>query len=137
MATPKAGCFLLKLDTKEVGIVYRKLWKDYSFPKGHVEEGESFSFCAIRETEEETGRKCELLREEPLYIENYTTSKGEACECHYFIAKDMGPSTQEFPEELKEELHFVPFDKVWETLSYASLKDLWRVCEPTLLQYFE
>ena len=32
-----------------------KSWKDLSFPGGHIEDGESFYDCAVRETKEETG----------------------------------------------------------------------------------
>lgn len=32
-----------------------KSWKGLSFPGGHIEDGESFYDCAVRETKEETG----------------------------------------------------------------------------------
>jgi len=32
-----------------------KNWKGLSFPGGHIEDGESFYDCAVRETKEETG----------------------------------------------------------------------------------
>ena len=56
MITKKAGCFLIKKETKEIALIYRKKQEDYSFPKGHVEEGESIKEAAVRETAEETKR---------------------------------------------------------------------------------
>ena len=56
MITEKAGCFLIKKETKEIALIYRKKQEDYSFPKGHVENGESLKDAAIRETAEETRR---------------------------------------------------------------------------------
>ena len=33
MITEKAGCFLIKKETKEIALIYRKKQNDYSFPK--------------------------------------------------------------------------------------------------------
>ena len=55
----KAGTVLVDLKNKKVGLVYRTRPQDYSFPKGHIENGETAEECALRETEEETGRKAE------------------------------------------------------------------------------
>ena len=57
----KAGCILVNKDTKQVALVYRDKFNDFSFPKGHVEEGESLIDCAVRETEEEIKRKVIFL----------------------------------------------------------------------------
>ena len=32
----KAGCILVNKDTRQVALVYREKFKDFSFPKGHV-----------------------------------------------------------------------------------------------------
>ena len=52
----KSRMFLDKKETKEIALIYRKKQEDYSFPKGHVENGESLKDAAIRETAEETRR---------------------------------------------------------------------------------
>ena len=57
----KAGCVLLNEEKNKVALVYRKKQKDYSFPKGHVEPNEKLWECAVRETEEETGRLCNII----------------------------------------------------------------------------
>ena len=45
-----------KEETKEVLVQNRKKsYPGWSFPGGHVEKGESFYDCAVRETKEETG----------------------------------------------------------------------------------
>ena len=51
----KAGCILINFSDKKAGLIYRTKQNDYSFPKGHVEEGETVMECAIRETKEELG----------------------------------------------------------------------------------
>ena len=63
----KAGTILINKD--KIGLIYRDFNNDYTFPKGHVEEGESFLECAIRETNEETKREVKILLEDELYIE--------------------------------------------------------------------
>lgn len=41
-----------------VAVVHRPHRGDWSFPKGHVEEGEQLAAAALREVEEETGFRC-------------------------------------------------------------------------------
>ena len=59
----KAGCILINQKNKKIALVYRQKQKDYSFPKGHLEDGESLIECAIRETAEETKRNGEIFYE--------------------------------------------------------------------------
>jgi 8-oxo-dGTP diphosphatase len=46
----------------QIALVHRPVHQDWSFPKGKLEEGESFEEAALREVEEETGLSCRLLR---------------------------------------------------------------------------
>jgi 8-oxo-dGTP diphosphatase len=41
-------------------VVHRERHDDWTFPKGKLEEGESWEQAALREVEEETGLRCEL-----------------------------------------------------------------------------
>ncbi len=120
----KAGCILLNPENNSIALVFRKKQNDYSFPKGHLECGESLIECAIRETAEETKFDCELLEKEPIYIETYITPKGEDVEMYYYISKYTGLSNND-----SEDRHltlWVPYDDVYEMLSYDNLKNVWN-----------
>ena len=130
----KAGCILLDLENKTIALVYREKQNDYSFPKGHLEDGESLVTCAIRETAEETKFDCEILEEEPVYIETYITPGGEDVEMCYFISKYIGSSNNN-----SDDTHptlWIPYEDVYETLSYDSLKKVWNIVKDKVKYYF-
>lgn len=87
----KAGCILVNKNTKQVALVYRDKFNDFSFPKGHVEEGESLIECAVRETEEEIKRKVKLVSNEVLCIDKYSSHEGEVS-VYYYLGVDDGVS---------------------------------------------
>ncbi len=125
MKVKKSGCILINKKTKEIGLVYRKRKDDYSFPKGHLEEGETLTECAIRETEEETGRTCIILNETPVGILHYTDSQNDETDVYFFLALENGKTKREVKEEDKELLKWVDINEVEKTLSYKNLKDFW------------
>ena len=49
-------------DGPEVAVVHRPRYDDWSLPKGKLEPGEEWEQAALREVEEETGLRCELVR---------------------------------------------------------------------------
>ena len=124
METKKAGCYLVNTKTKKIALIYRNNYNDYTFPKGHVENNETFEECAIRETAEETKRVVKILSEIPPYIEKYTTPKGENCICYMFVAIDKGHSDNDSTDT--HDLLWIDFDKVYDKLSYNSLKQSWN-----------
>ena len=120
----KAGTVLVDLKNRKVGLVYRTRQQDYSFPKGHVENGETAEGCELRETEEETEKKKKII----FQLSNLTyqsKSEGEII-VYMFFAEDLGASETEFDESLKENLVWVDFEKVKDTLTYNNLKDFWQ-----------
>ena len=125
MKVLKAGCILLNKEKKQIGLVYRSRRDDYSFPKGHLEEDETLIECAIRETEEETGRKCHIVTEEICKI-CFINPIGEDVENYFYLAIDDGPSDKIIPEDLQEKLVWKNLSEVEDILTYDNLKEVWN-----------
>ena len=47
----------------EIVVVHRPAYDDWTLPKGKVDPDETPEQCALREVKEETGFKCDLLRQ--------------------------------------------------------------------------
>ena len=124
MKTQKAGCIVLNTKTKQIALIFRDYYNDYTFPKGHLEQGETLEECAIRETAEETKRDCKIVSKIAPYIDRYTTPRGEDCECYMYVAIDTGKSDNDSTDT--HDLIWVDFDEVENKLSYDSLKKNWQ-----------
>lgn len=124
MDTIKAGCFLVDVNNKKIALVYREKHNDWSFPKGHMENGETIEECAVRETAEETKRIAKIVPSIKPIIEKYTTPSGEKCVCYMFVAVDQGHSDNSSWDT--HDTYFIDFDKVEEKLSYENLKKSWN-----------
>lgn len=133
----KAGCILINKQNKKVGLVYRKEQGDYSFAKGHIEENETIIECAKRETEEETGRKIEIVSDKELGILSYITKKGENVDTYLYLAIDEGILDKDIPENLKEELEWVEFENVEKMLTHDDLKEFWNMKKQYIFDYIE
>lgn len=133
MDIKKAGVVLLNTQNHKIGLVYRKQQNDYSFPKGHLEQGETLQQCAIRETAEETKRDCRLLSNDEIGVIRYNIpDKNEACEVYMYLAEDIGHSNNTSPEV--HDLIWVDWGSVEKKLTYQNLKDFWNNIKDSLKQ---
>ena len=124
MVTQKAGTVLINKEKGQIALVYRKKLGDLSFPKGHLEEGETLEECAIRETIEETGRNCHLVSNDSIGIIRYITKDNEEVETYMFVAIDDG---KYLGESIDPEICvWVDYENVYNALSYDNLKDFYK-----------
>ena len=123
MIIKKAGCILVNLENKKIALVLRK--GDYSFPKGHLEDGETIKECAIRETIEETGHEVEILGDE-IDIIKYKSSGNEDVENHFFIGIDMRLTNKFIAKKDREKTDWFRIDEIEDRLSYENLKKFWK-----------
>ena len=126
MVVKKGGCVLVRSKTKEVALIYRPHYDDYSFPKGHMEGNETTLECAIRETIEETGCDITIINDEPIYINKYTTPKGEDVEVYYYLAEYKEEYQGFIDEKDKEICRWVSIDEVAKLLTYDNNLTMWE-----------
>lgn len=77
----------------------------WSFPKGHVEEGESEYETALRETFEETNIRCQIVkgfRE----VSTYSPKLGVSKDVVFFIGKPINNEVRNQLEEVKSAAYY-------------------------------
>lgn len=100
---------------REVLLVHRPDYDDWTLPKGKALPGEPDEECALREVEEETGLACELLDELP--STSYRDAKGRRKRVRYWL---MRPVTGElvFAHEV-DAARWLTAAEARETLTYS------------------
>jgi 8-oxo-dGTP diphosphatase len=109
-------------DGLKVALVHRPRYDDWSFPKGKLDEGESWEDAALREVEEEIGVRCRLGAELP--PTSYKDPKGRDKVVRYWL---MEPIEGEFvPSDEVDEMRWVSPADAEALLSYSRDRELLR-----------
>jgi 8-oxo-dGTP diphosphatase len=94
-------------------LVHRPEYDDWSFPKGKLEDGETWEQGARREVEEETGLRCELGEE--LGRTNYEVAAGPKEVRYYRMSSDGEARAQNEVDEVR----WVTFAEARDLLTHA------------------
>jgi 8-oxo-dGTP pyrophosphatase MutT (NUDIX family)/phosphohistidine phosphatase SixA len=109
---------------REVLLVHRPKYDDWSFPKGKQDPGEHVTATAVREVLEETGVEIRLGR--PLRPQLYAVGGGRAKTVHYWVGHVVGDddvSSYEINEEV-DDLAWLSETAAKERMTYLDDIDL-------------
>lgn len=131
MATiKKAGAIVLnQVNPELIVLLYRAKQKDWSFPKGHVEEGEEIAETTRREVREETGLPVRLLSK--LSPMEYEHPAGDMVVVYMFLMQSENDSALK-PETLDDKVIWFNFKEVYEKLSYDNIKNYYKIVLPEI-----
>jgi 8-oxo-dGTP diphosphatase len=104
----------------EVACIYREARGDWTFPKGKLNEDETFEQAALREVLEETGLHCRVVRF--VGTTNYTHRKGKPKIVAYYL---MNMDEGEFaPNAEVDALEWLPLERVRTHLTWDRDQEL-------------
>ena len=120
------GIIVRKVDFEpEVLVTQHSKHKGWDFPKGHIEEGESMETAAVREVEEETGVKAEILEKAGQTQYFYWEEGSKVLKTVvYFLMKYVGEGEATTAFEVSD-MVWLPIEEVEEKLTFKDTKELW------------
>jgi 8-oxo-dGTP diphosphatase len=107
---------------REVAVIHRPKYMDWSLPKGKLERGEDWLQAGLREVEEETGYRCEASIELPRV--SYLDRKGRRKLVRYWLMEPVDGGFE--PHGEVDELRWASRDEAEGLLTYPHDRELVR-----------
>ena len=122
--TSAGGVVFRMEDGRPMFLLIRDSYRNWGFPKGHLEENEAAERAALREVEEETGLTGLSLRGEIETIDWYFRFRGRLIHkvCHFFLMQSESAATSPQREEGITACRWLPFEEALELISYANAR---------------
>ncbi|HEY3595721.1 MAG TPA: NUDIX hydrolase [Polyangiaceae bacterium] len=126
--TSAGGVVYRLVDGAPLYLLIRDSYRNWGFPKGHVEEGEMPDGAALREVSEETGL-CDLaVRGLIETIDWHFRFRGKLIHkvCHFYLMETGESSTSPQRTEGITACRWLPFGAAEELISYANAREVLR-----------
>jgi 8-oxo-dGTP pyrophosphatase MutT (NUDIX family) len=101
---------------RQVLLVHRPEYDDWTFPKGKARPAESDEACAVREVEEETTLRCELSHELP--STRYVDAKGRPKIVRWWLMRPLDDPDRAAPANEVGEVRWLAPEEARELLTY-------------------
>lgn len=113
-------------DGRPLFLLIRDSYRNWGFPKGHLEKGELPEAAALREVSEETGLSDLVVRGELATIDWHFRFRGKLIHkiCHFFLMETENADTSPQREEGITACTWVPIDEALALISYANAREV-------------
>lgn len=113
-------------DGRALFLLIRDSYRNWGFPKGHLEKSEAPEAAALREVSEETGLTDLVLRGELSTIDWHFRFRGKLIHkiCHFFLMESENAATSPQREEGITACKWVPIDEALALISYANAREV-------------
>lgn len=118
------SCGGVIINGDQVLLIKNKRSQHWSFPKGHMEKGESPVQTALREIREETGLKV-IIKPDVSSTINYNPTTEVNKDVTYFLARPWGGILKAQESEVSE-LEWLSIDEALEEITYEQEKEVLR-----------
>jgi 8-oxo-dGTP pyrophosphatase MutT (NUDIX family) len=132
--TSAGGVVYRIVDGAPLYLLIRDSYRNWGFPKGHVEEGELPDGAALREVSEETGLSDLAVRGLIETIDWHFRFRGKLIHkvCHFYLMETGETSTSPQRTEGITACRWLPFDAAEDLISYANAREVLRKARAVL-----
>ena len=131
-----AGGVVFRMDVGQpLYLLIRDSYKNWGFPKGHVETGEHPEAAALREVREETGLDDLSIRAPIDTIDWYFRFRGQLIHkvCHFYLMETADATTSPQRAEGITACRWMRFEEAESLISYGNARELLRRAQEMLV----
>lgn len=134
--TSAGGVVFRRTDAGPFVLVIRDAYKNWGFPKGHLEQGEDAAAAAVREVAEETGLRDLVPHGQIMDIDWFFRFRGRLIHktCTFFLFGSPAGEAQPQHDEGITACRWLPLEEALRAVSYANAREVLRAAGAMLSQ---